>query len=85
MKFNILKKISYLFLSFALITTFTSCEGEESVPDASDLVLQEVLGGWWVIALEPDGATPAYGGDYVKFNTYNSAANDLTFWLDDNQ
>ena len=84
MKYNILKKISYLFISLALITTFTSCEGEESVPDDSGIVIQEIAGGWWVIALEPDGETPAYGGDYVKFNTYNSSANDLTFWLDDN-
>lgn len=83
MKYNIFKKISYLLLSFTLLGTFVSCD-EESVPDDSGIIVQEIVGGWWVIALEPDGTTPAYGGDYVKFNTYNSSSNDLTFWLDDN-
>lgn len=83
MKYNILKRISYLFLSLALITSFTSCEQEESVAADSPLVLQEVMGSYWIIALEDDGETPAYGGAYNKFGFYNSGANDMTFWLDD--
>jgi hypothetical protein len=83
MKLNILKKISYLFLSLALITSFTSCEPEESVAADSPLVLQEVMGSYWIIALEADGETPAYGGEYNKFGFYNSGANDMSFWLDD--
>lgn len=83
MKLNILKKVSYLFLSFALITAFTSCEAEESNADESALVLQEVMGSYWIIGLETDGETAAYGGDYNKFNFVNSGANDMSFWLDD--
>jgi len=83
MKYNIiLKKISYLFLTLVLMTSVVSCVSDDSATE--NIEVSEIAGGWWVIALEPDGVTPAYGGDYVKFNTYNTSANDLTFWLDDN-
>ena len=79
MKYNILKKISYLFLSFALITSFTSCEAEESVPDASDILISEVTGTWVVDML--------WDGDPYDTNTisiYNTGANDSDLmWLDD--
>ncbi len=82
MKNNIkLKKFSYIFLALVLITSLSSCVSDDSVTETIEV--EEIAGGWWVIALEPDGVTPAYGGDYVKFNTYNTASNDLTFWLDD--
>lgn len=81
---KIVNKISSIILIIAVACSSIACETENDTPDSSGLVLQEAIGGWWVIALEPDGATPAYGGDYVKFNTYNSSANDNTLWLDDN-
>jgi len=81
MKLNILKKISYLFLSFALITSFTSCEPEESVPDDSAILISEVTGTWVVDML--------WDGDPNGTNTisiYNTGANDSnSMWLDDQQ
>lgn len=83
MRYNIiLKNISYLFVSFALLTSLVSCEDDDT--GVTPIEVESIAGGWWVIALEPDGETPAYGGDYVKFNTYNTSENNLTFWLDDN-
>ncbi|WP_369048066.1 lipid-binding protein [Tenacibaculum sp. UWU-22] len=62
---------------------FFSCD-KTGDPEVGGTVLQEFSGDWWVVALKPDGVTPAYGGDYVHFTTYNTAANDNTLWLDDN-
>lgn len=79
----ILKNLSCLFLSFAFIASFVSCDQVESVPDDSGIVVKDIAGGWWIIGLEPDGETPAYGGDYVGFNIYNTSENNLDFWIDD--
>ncbi len=79
-----IKKLSFLLLGLALVTSFVSCDtDDDAVADASGIVIEEVTGDWWVIALEPDGETPAYGGDYVKLSTYATAANNTNFWLDD--
>lgn len=79
-----MKKISYLFLILAMATSLISCDNDDdAVADASGIVVEEITGDWWVIALEPDGETPAYGGDYVKFSTYATSANNMEFWLDD--
>jgi hypothetical protein len=75
---NILKAVILLFT----VSLFVGCD-EGGEPDPGGTTLEAISGDWWVIALEPDGETPAYGGDYVQFSTYNTAANDLTFWLDD--
>lgn len=83
MKHITLKKLSFLLLGLALVTSFVSCDDDDAVADASGIVIEEVTGDWWVIALEPDGETPAYGGDYVKLSTYATAANNTNFWLDD--
>ncbi len=83
MKNNILKNIGLTLLSVIFLTTVVSCERTEPIPDDSGVTVEEITGGWWIIALEPDGTTPADGGDYEKFDIYNASANDLTFWLDD--
>lgn len=78
------KKLSFLLLGFALVTSLVSCDNDDdAVADASGIVVEDITGDWWVIALEPDGVTPAYGGDYVKFSTYATSENNLDFWLDD--
>ena len=70
-------------LLIIVFSVFTSCdEGGDPDPGATSVV--ELAGDWWVIALEDDGETPAYGGDYVEFTTYNTAADDGTMWIDDN-
>ncbi|AVR44162.1 hypothetical protein C7S20_02155 [Christiangramia fulva] len=81
---DITKKLSFLLLGFALMSSLFSCENDDPVADPSNIVVEDITGDWWVIALEPDGETPAYGGDYVQFSTYATAANNTNFWLDDN-
>ncbi|SFC82469.1 lipid-binding protein [Algibacter pectinivorans] len=84
MKHNIiLKKLSYLFFSIVMMASFTACEGVESEPDASDIVIEEVTGSWYIIGLETDGETPAFAGDYVLYDIYNSSENNFDFWIDD--
>lgn len=79
MKYNILKKISYLFLSFALITSFTSCEPEESVPDVSPIQI-EALSGGWVVDITRNGELQSN----IGMLTYATADNLTTeMWIDD--
>ncbi|SFS69838.1 lipid-binding protein [Lutibacter maritimus] len=82
---NIKSNVVNLFMTLLLITTFTSCDevGDGDL-DAGSTSVVEFAGDWWVIALESDGITPAYGGNYVQFTTYNTAADDGTMWIDDN-
>ena len=75
------KALFVLFLSLSI--SFISCDETGDV-NVGGTNLEKFSGDWWVVALEPDGVTPAYGGDYVQFTTYNTAANDNTLWLDDN-
>jgi hypothetical protein len=82
MKINKLK--SYVIAASAMISIlFTSCDevGEINVGGTST---EQMAGDWWVVALEEDGVTPAYGGGYVHFTTYNTSSNDGNMWLDDN-
>lgn len=83
MKYKInLKKLSYLFLSFALITSFVSCERTESVPDESDIVLQEMI-GTWIVNIDEDGVPQA---EHTTISTYNASENSSdALWLDDQQ
>lgn len=79
-KQSLLLIISILF-SFIFIT---SCDvvQEEEIGGTST---EKLAGDWYIIGLENDGTTPAYGGDYVLFSTYNTAANDGTMWVDDHE
>jgi hypothetical protein len=70
-------------LLLMVFTTFLSCDEVED-SDVGGSSVEEMSGDWWVIALEPDGETPAYGGDYVHFTTYNTADNNAEMFLDDN-
>lgn len=71
-----------IFVSLVLALTLVSCD-EGGKPSAGGTTTQKFAGDWHVIALESDGVTPAFGGDYVLFSTYNAASNDQNFWLDD--
>ncbi|MBL4724279.1 MAG: hypothetical protein JKY73_02595 [Lutibacter sp.] len=75
-------KLIFGALLILVFSIFTSCdEGGEPDPGATSIV--EMAGDWWVIALEPDGVTPAFGGDYVRLSTYNTAADEGGMWVDD--
>ena len=80
MKNNIfIKKLSFLFLSFAMISSFVSCDQVESVPDDSGILISEVTGKWVVDFV--------WDGDPQGTNTiaiYNTGANDAdVMWIDD--
>jgi len=77
------KNIIKLVILSVFFTVFTSCDEVEDI-DVGGTSVEIMSGDWWVVALEPDGVTPAYGGDYVHFTTYNTAANDGGLFLDDN-
>ena len=68
-------------LLMLVFTTFTSCDEVGDI-EIGGTNLESMSGDWWVIALNPDD-TPAFGGDYEHFSTYNTAANDTGLWIDD--
>lgn len=76
----ILKKLSYLLLSFAFAISIVGCEPVESVPDDSGIVIKDIA-GTWVVDMAWDGA--AQGTNTISI--YNTADNDATMWLDDIQ
>lgn len=83
MRYNILKKLSFLFFALALSISFVSCEKVESVADESDIVAKDMMGSWYVQFLY--GGEDLLGG-YVLINTYNTSANDGTaMWINDNE
>ena len=78
--------IKIIILSLTLVVA--SCSPNEGFEDytVEKSSLSEVASDWWVIALEPDGVTPAFGGDYVKVTTSNTSADDgSTMLIDDHQ
>lgn len=85
MRYNIIfKKLSFLFLTLAFSASFVSCEQQESVPDASGIVAEDMMGSWYVEFLI-DGVD-VYGLGYTKLNTYNTSVNDgSSMWIDDNE
>lgn len=75
-------KIYRVVLVLFTLSLFVSCD-EGGDPDPGGTSVQDIAGDWWAVALNPGGETTAFGGDYVQFSTYNTAANDNTFWVDD--
>ena len=75
-------KITALLLSVIALTVMSSCD-EGGDPDAGGTATQRFAGDWHIIGFETDGVTPAFGGDYVLYSTYNAASNDQNFWIDD--
>ncbi|MBD0725587.1 hypothetical protein B6A10_10390 [Flavobacterium sp. L1I52] len=74
--------IKTLLLILSISSSLVSCD-EGGNPDAGGTKTKNFAGDWHIIALEPDGETPAYGGDYNLFSTYNASSNDENFWIDD--
>ena len=78
-----LNKFNYFFGALLIMAlTFTSCDEVEDAKVGGTSV-ESMSGDWWIVALLPDGETPAYGGDYEQFSTYNTAANDNGMWIND--
>lgn len=81
MKKNKFKIIGLLFSVFTL-ATLSSCD-EGGNPDAGGTATEDFAGDWHIIGFETDGVTPAFGGDYYLWSTYNASSNDENFWIDD--
>jgi Lipid-binding putative hydrolase len=82
-KMKILKNnIIKVLFGILLFASFTSCD-EGGDPDIGMTNTGQFAGDWHIIALEPDGVTPAFGGTYNLFSTYNASSNDENFWIDD--
>ncbi|MEO0046382.1 MAG: hypothetical protein RL705_1573 [Bacteroidota bacterium] len=79
-KMKILK--NSLVVSLFLALSLTSCD-QGGDPTPGGTATEKFAGDWHVIALEPDGVTPAFGGDYNLYSTYNASSNDENFWVDD--
>lgn len=80
------QNIKILCLSLLLI--IAACSPNEGYEDytVEKSSVSEMASDWWVIALEPDGVTPAYGGNYVIVTTSNTADdNGSTMLIDDHQ
>lgn len=81
-----MKKIKYYLAAFAITTllsaTLVSCD-ETGDTDAGGTRTEKFAGDWHIIGFEPDGATPAFGGGYNLYSTYNASSNDENFWIDD--
>lgn len=78
-------KNTYIYKAVLLLFTvslFISCD-EGGDPDPGGTSVKAISGDWWAVALNPDGVGTAYGGDFVQFSTFNTSANDNTFWVDD--
>lgn len=75
-------KITSLLLSLFAVATLSSCD-EGGNPDAGGTATEDYAGDWHIVGLDPDGVTPAFGGDYYLWSTYNAASNDENFWIDD--
>ncbi|WP_298263452.1 lipid-binding protein [uncultured Lutibacter sp.] len=80
-----MKYIKLLILGLLLVT---ACSPNEEYEDftVEKSSVSAMASDWWVIALEPDGVTPAFGGDYVLVTTSNSVEDDgSTMIIDDHQ
>ncbi len=74
-------KKSLILIISALM--FVSCDEDGYADfDAGKTNTQEFHGEWYVVAYDEDGS-PAFGGDYNLFSTYNTAANNDSIWVDD--
>ncbi|MFT3687357.1 MAG: lipid-binding protein [Phycisphaerales bacterium] len=75
-------KLTIAFFGLLVLVSFTSCD-EGGDPDPGGTTTQKFAGDWHIIVLEDDGVTPAFGGGYNLFSTYNASSNDNNFWIDD--
>lgn len=80
MKMNHIKNnlIKVLF-GILLFTSFTSCD-EGGDPDPGSTTTGAFAGDWYITLTDSDGVVLA---ENVYHQTYNTAANDNTMWIDD--
>ena len=76
-----MKRISILTIVITAIA-FSSCQKK---PDVGGTTTQKFANEWWVQLYEPSGSLPSWwpSSYYAHIATYNTSANDNTFWIDD--
>lgn len=77
-----MKKLSLCLTIVIAIFFFSSCQKK---PDAGGTTTQNFANEWWVQLYEPSGSLPSWWPStyYAHIATYNAAANDNTFWIND--
>lgn len=71
-----------VLLSIFIVTSIIACDETGDINPGSTTT-GKFAGDWHIIGFEPDGVTPAFGGGYNLYTTYNASSNDENFWIDD--
>ncbi|APD07036.1 hypothetical protein UJ101_01520 [Flavobacteriaceae bacterium UJ101] len=74
-----MKYIKNIAISLATLVWFVSCD-EGGDPDPGGTSTEQLAGDWYVETYLADGTKAQ---DYALWSTYNTAANDGTLWVDD--
>ncbi|MFY0713884.1 hypothetical protein J1D01_09425 [Seonamhaeicola sp. NFXS20] len=72
-----------MILALAFSTSFVGCEQEESVADDSGLLVQDMMGGWYVKLLY--NGEDVYELGYYLLDIYNTSTNTNEIWIDDHE
>jgi hypothetical protein len=75
------QNISRILVAVLVLTSFASCD-EVGDTDAGGTSAQALAGDWYMNLTAPDGTVIS---EHELFSTYNTAANNNTFWLDDHE
>lgn len=73
------QNITRILVAVLVVTSFAACD-EVGNTDAGGTSAEAIAGDWYVSTTNPAGTVTI---DHALFSTYNTAANDNTFWLDD--
>ena len=74
------------FILIATAFLLYSCDEDGYADyDPGETLTQKFAGEWYIVGYTPDGevAYADQGGDYNLWSTYNTAANNENFWIDD--
>lgn len=76
--------IKLIALSIALVV-FACNSNEDGYADYPEVNSEQISmsGDWWIVALQPDGTTAAFGGSYQKFTISNTSKDTDSIWIDD--
>lgn len=76
---NIKNNLIKVLLCIFIVTSFSACD-EGGDPDPGMTTTGQWAGDWYISLTDSDGATVA---EHILHQTYNTAANDNTMWIDD--
>lgn len=75
------QNISRILVAVLVLTSFASCD-EVGDTDAGGTSAEALAGDWYMNVTAPDAEVVS---EHALFSTFNTAANDNTFWLDDHE